>query len=115
MGDGWCRWPAFHSQHYDSSRPELYLHQCFHVDSKLGQGSFGVVYKVRSREDGRWYAVKEAHRAVPQHEGPSGQAAGGGEARVPGPAPNCVRFIKAWEENFRLYIQMELCHSNMTA
>ncbi|CAN8004571.1 unnamed protein product, partial [Ixodes hexagonus] len=105
---------SFHSQHYDSSCQELYLYQCFHVDSKLGQGSFGTVYKVRSREDGRWYAVKEAHRRfrsmqdrqeklqeVAKHE------------RLP-PHPNCVRFVKAWEEDCRLYIQMELCRSNLT-
>lgn len=106
---------SFHSQHYDSSRPELYLHQCFHVDSKLGQGSFGVVYKVRSREDGRWYAVKEAHRQFRSMKDRQDKLQEVAKHECLPPHPNCVRFIKAWEENFRLYIQMELCHSNMTA
>ena len=64
---------------------------------------------MRSNEDGKMYAVKcaldlyrnksdrrsrhhevQKHEMLPQH-------------------PNLVRFIKAWEERDRLYIQTELC------
>ncbi|CAN7949576.1 unnamed protein product, partial [Ixodes pacificus] len=73
------------------------------------------VYKVRSREDGRWYAVKEAHRQFRSMKDRQDKLQEVAKHECLPPHPNCVRFIKAWEENCRLYIQMELCHSNMTA
>lgn len=73
------------------------------------------VYKVRCRRDNRWYAVKEAHhkfrgerdrqqrlQEVAKHE------------RLP-PHPHCVRFVKAWEEDYRLYIQTELCRCSLAS
>ncbi|KAL1446628.1 hypothetical protein MTO96_028792 [Rhipicephalus appendiculatus] len=36
--------------------PALTCTSAFQVDRKLGEGSFGVVFKVRSLDDGRWYA-----------------------------------------------------------
>lgn len=67
------------------------------------------VFRVRSKQDGRQYAVKRAmskfrnakdrelklnevnkHETLPKH-------------------PNLVNFVRAWEERFRLYIQTELC------
>lgn len=104
---------SFNSPHYNARKSASYLQQCFHVDRQLGEGSFGVVYKVRCRWDNRWYAVKEAHhkfrgerdrqmrlQEVAKHE------------RLP-PHPHCVRFVKAWEEDYRLYIQTELCHCSL--
>ncbi|XP_064477272.1 membrane-associated tyrosine- and threonine-specific cdc2-inhibitory kinase-like [Ornithodoros turicata] len=106
---------SFHSRLYNEARDELYLYQCFDVESKLGEGSFGVVYQVRSREDGQRYAVKESHarfrgwrdrdqrlEEVAKHE------------QLP-PHPHCLRFVKAWEEDFRLYIQTELCASSLSS
>jgi len=90
-----------------------YLDQCFTVTGRLGQGSFGEVVSVRSNEDGKMFAVKcaldlyrnmsdrrsrlqevQKHELLPQH-------------------PNLVRFIKAWEERGRLYIQTELCKRSL--
>lgn len=70
---------------------------------------FFQVFKVRSKEDGRIYAVKKSietfrsaadrmqklsevqkHEQLPKH-------------------PNLVQFVKAWEERGCLYIQTELC------
>lgn len=67
------------------------------------------VFKVRSKEDGRFYAVKKSiemfrsatdrmeklnevqkHEQLPKHT-------------------NLVQFVKAWEERGCLYIQTELC------
>jgi len=102
------------SKHYDDKRQDLYFNQCFEVVSKLGAGSFGEVFKVRSKEDGKMYAVKRSrerfrgesdrrrklqevqkHEVLPRH-------------------PNCVRFVKAWEEKQHLYIQTELCDTSLS-
>nr|XP_039272803.1 membrane-associated tyrosine- and threonine-specific cdc2-inhibitory kinase-like [Styela clava] len=100
---------AIQSRFYDSGRSELYFEQCFTIEKKLGEGSFGEVMKVKSLDNGKSYAVKRSrekfrneadrmrkldevkkHEQLPKH-------------------PNCVEFVKAWEENHRLYIQTELC------
>lgn len=57
---------------YNKNRLESYYEQCFEQISKIGEGSFGEVFKVRSRDDGQLYAVKiskssfrnEAYRQV---------------------------------------------------
>jgi membrane-associated tyrosine/threonine-specific cdc2-inhibitory kinase len=36
------------------------LQSDFEVIEKIGEGSFGEAFKVRSRQDGRLYAVKKA-------------------------------------------------------
>ncbi|XP_075687115.1 membrane-associated tyrosine- and threonine-specific cdc2-inhibitory kinase isoform X3 [Rhinoderma darwinii] len=48
------------SRLYDHSKEETFYKQCFQTLCKLGRGSFGEVYKVRSREDGAVYAVKRS-------------------------------------------------------
>lgn len=82
--------------------------------STLGSGFFGDVFKVRSKEDGKFYAVKKSrerfkgssdrqqklqevakHEHLPEH-------------------PNLVKFYKAWEEQQRLYIQIELCECSLS-
>ena len=94
---------------YNSCSSQLYFEQCFIIEQKLGEGSFGEVMQVRSKEDGKAFAVKRSrekfrseadrrrrldevkkHEELPYHK-------------------NCVQFIKAWEERQRLYIQTELC------
>ncbi|CAG0897692.1 unnamed protein product, partial [Darwinula stevensoni] len=100
---------ALRSKLYNSSSRELYFKQCFEEVKKLGEGSFGEVFKVKSREDGKYYAVKRSRQTfrnesdrrrkleeVQRYE------------RLPS-HPNCVRFYCAWEERWRLYIQTELC------
>lgn len=96
-------------------RPELeenYLQQCFVIQGRLGQGDFGEVVGVRSKNDGKLYAVKcsleiyrntadrrEKLQEVQKHE------------LLP-PHTNLIHFVKAWEERGRLYIQTEwCCHS----
>ncbi|EDV99186.1 membrane-associated tyrosine- and threonine-specific cdc2-inhibitory kinase [Drosophila grimshawi] len=90
-----------------------YFEQCFERLDKLGEGSFGEVFQVRDRSDSRLYAVKiskqlcrsEHDRAerleeVRRYEELSGHQ-------------NCVRFIRAWEQNCRLFVQMELCRESL--
>ncbi|MFH4976632.1 hypothetical protein AB6A40_003341 [Gnathostoma spinigerum] len=101
------------SRTYDDSSPETYFEQCFEQEKKIGEGSFGEVFRVRSKDDGRWYAVKrtiepfrnasdreiklrevQKHELLPKH-------------------PNLIEFVKAWEERGRLYIQTELCEYSL--
>lgn len=108
------RQTAILSKHYDENCDELYFQQCFEVFSTLGSGFFGDVFKVRSKEDGKFYAVKKSrerfkgssdrqqklqevakHEHLPEH-------------------PNLVKFYKAWEEQQRLYIQIELCECSLS-
>lgn len=101
---------VLNSPHYNSHSNKSYFEQCFQIHEKLGEGSFGEVYRVSSCDDGKMYAIKksrqqfrgerdrrrklaevERHEHLPHH-------------------PNCVKFHMAWEECHRLYIQTELCH-----
>ncbi|XP_007424063.1 membrane-associated tyrosine- and threonine-specific cdc2-inhibitory kinase [Python bivittatus] len=98
-----------HSHLYDASKRELFFRQCFQKLSCLGRGSFGEVYKVRSREDGQLYAVK---RSVEPFRGEGDRQRKLAEVRKHehvGHHPNCVSFVQAWEERGQLYIQTELC------
>ncbi|XP_069840847.1 membrane-associated tyrosine- and threonine-specific cdc2-inhibitory kinase isoform X2 [Dendropsophus ebraccatus] len=97
------------SQLYDHSKEETLFKQCFQILCKLGRGSFGEVYKVRSREDGAVYAVK---RSVSPFRGESDRLHKLQEVRKHervGWHPNCLRLIRAWEERRMLYLQTELC------
>ncbi|XP_078509005.1 membrane-associated tyrosine- and threonine-specific cdc2-inhibitory kinase [Lissotriton helveticus] len=98
---------------YDEGKQELFFDQCFQRICKLGRGSFGEVYKVKSREDGNLYAVK---RSLQQFRGELDRQRKLEEVqkheRV-GKHPNCVQFVRAWEEKRHLYIQTELCKTNL--
>ncbi|XP_022238846.1 membrane-associated tyrosine- and threonine-specific cdc2-inhibitory kinase-like isoform X2 [Limulus polyphemus] len=102
------------SKHYDESSQELYFDQCFQVESKLGAGSFGEVFKVRSKEDGRRYAVKKSRQ---RFRGESDRQRKLEEVKKHEQLPkhsNCIRFVKAWEEKQHLYIQTELCETSLS-
>ncbi|PIK53617.1 putative membrane-associated tyrosine- and threonine-specific cdc2-inhibitory kinase [Apostichopus japonicus] len=101
------------SPHYNVNSRYLFFDQCFDLISKLGEGSFGEVFKVQSREDGRFYAVKRSRERfrgegdkrrkleeVNKHEGLRKHI-------------NCVGFHKAWAERGHLYIQAELCQMSL--
>ncbi|CAJ0579671.1 unnamed protein product, partial [Mesorhabditis spiculigera] len=94
-------------------KPATFYEQCFKNRRKIGEGSFGHVWRATSLDDGRDYAVKVAIvpyrtgadrelrlREVFKHE------------RLP-IHPNLVRFVKAWEEKGRLYIQTEICEESL--
>ncbi|KAG8541620.1 hypothetical protein GDO81_028605 [Engystomops pustulosus] len=101
------------SRLYDHSKEETFYKQCFQTLCKLGRGSFGEVYKVRSREDGCVYAVK---RSVSPFRGESDRLRKLQEVRKHervGEHPNCLRLVRAWEEKRVLYLQTELCSSSL--
>ncbi|ELV13350.1 membrane-associated tyrosine- and threonine-specific cdc2-inhibitory kinase [Tupaia chinensis] len=100
---------AMQSPGYDPRRPESFFQQRFQRLSRLGRGSYGEVFKVRSKDDGRLYAVK---RSMSPFRGPKDRARKlaevGGHEKV-GRHPRCVRLEQAWEEGGLLYLQTELC------
>ncbi|KAH7979644.1 hypothetical protein HPB49_010266 [Dermacentor silvarum] len=71
------------------------------------------VYKVRCLDDGRWYAVKVANRQFRGQRDRRRQLEEVAKHELLPPHPHCVRFIKAWEEDYRLYIQTELCECSL--
>ncbi|XP_016969569.1 membrane-associated tyrosine- and threonine-specific cdc2-inhibitory kinase [Drosophila rhopaloa] len=97
----------------ERSERNSHFEQCFERLAKLGEGSFGEVFKVRDRSDGRFYAVKiskqlfrgEQYRAERLEEVRRYEEFSGHE--------NCIRFIRAWEQYDRLYMQMELCRESL--
>lgn len=103
-----------HSSFYYKKKDESYFDQCFEIISTLGEGSFGQVYKVKSREDGLLYAVKkskvffrsEHYRQERLEEVKRYEQFSNNE--------NCVKLYHAWEQDDRLYMQLELCQGSLS-
>ena len=49
--------PLPSSKVYDSAKKASYFEQAFAIEAKIGAGCFGNVYRVKSKEDGKLYAV----------------------------------------------------------
>lgn len=98
---------------YDASNKELYFNQCFEVVSKIGAGSFGEVYKVKSKTDGQYYAVKESREAFRGESDRKRKLEEVAKHEKVCHHPNCVKFIHAWEEQGKLYLQTELCKTSL--
>ncbi|XP_045398326.1 membrane-associated tyrosine- and threonine-specific cdc2-inhibitory kinase isoform X3 [Lemur catta] len=76
---------------YDPRRPESFFQQNFQRLSRLGHGSYGEVFKVRSKEDGRLYAVK---RSMSPFRGPKDRARKLAETELCG--PSLQQHCEAW-------------------
>uniref|UniRef100_A0A182N4B6 Membrane-associated tyrosine- and threonine-specific cdc2-inhibitory kinase n=1 Tax=Anopheles dirus TaxID=7168 RepID=A0A182N4B6_9DIPT len=98
---------------YNRHKPETYYEQCFEQLTKVGEGSFGEVFKVRSRTDGRLYAVKKSKTFFRSTQ--SRQLCLEEVRRYEqfSDHENCVKLYHAWEQDDRLYMQMELCRENL--
>jgi membrane-associated tyrosine/threonine-specific cdc2-inhibitory kinase len=100
-------------QLYDDSRPESYFEQCFEQISKIGEGSFGEVYKVRSLEDGCLYAIKKSKEYFRGENYRHERLEEVRRIEEFSDHEHCVRLYKAWEQEDRLYMQMELCKESL--
>ncbi|XP_063928978.1 membrane-associated tyrosine- and threonine-specific cdc2-inhibitory kinase-like isoform X2 [Zophobas morio] len=107
--------PVFFSQPVNLSRlycpdkQQPYFDQIFAKNAVIGEGSFGVVFKVKSREDDHVYAVKQLKSS---HNLQYGNAEVQNYEKV-GEHSNCVKFIMAWEEFKIIHIQMEYCNLSL--
>lgn len=104
---------ALSSSFYDKTKNDSYYEQCFETICKLGEGSFGEVYKVRCRDDGKFYAIKkmkqifrsENHRRERLEEVKRYEQFSNNE--------HCVTLYKAWEQDDLLFMQIELCSGSV--
>ncbi|CAF4446147.1 unnamed protein product [Rotaria socialis] len=104
---------ALESPYYTKSDTSTYWDQCFEHLECLGRGSFAEVYKVRHKEDNQLYAIK---RSLTKFRGKSDRDEKLREVRFHEALAthrNILKIIRAWEERERLYIQTELCESNL--
>ena len=98
---------------YKEQKSESYFEQCFDVIAKIGEGSFGEVFQVRSKEDGRMYAVK---KSIQLYRGEQYRQERIEEVRRYeqfSEHDNCITLYKAWEQGDLLYMQLELCHGSL--
>ncbi|CAG2248043.1 PKMYT [Mytilus edulis] len=97
---------SFRSQHSNGSflgnssnnDRNLYFEQEFEIICKIGMGSFGEVYKVKSKEDGKLYAVKRSHERFRGDADRRRKLEEVAKHETLPPHPNCVTFYRAWEE-----------------
>lgn len=96
-----------------SSSDETYFEQYYTRISKIGEGSFGEVFKVRSKDDGLLYAVKMSKQLFRSEYYRQERLEEVKRYEQFSDHENCVRFYKAWEQDDRLYMQMELCQESL--
>lgn len=98
---------------YQPAKKETFFDQCFEVIAKIGEGSFGEVFKVRSKEDGRLYAIK---RSIQLYRGESYRQERLEEVRRYeqfSEHDHCITLYRAWEQSDLLYMQLELCKGSL--
>ena len=92
---------------------QLYFDQCFTKLSQMGVGSFGEVWKVQSKEDGKLYAIKKSRERFRGDFDRKQRLEEVNKSECIQGHKNCVYFHKAWEELEYLYIQSELCEMSL--
>lgn len=94
---------------YNPNIDRSYFTQIFIKDRVIGEGSFGIVYKVQSKEDANFYAVKQLKSS---HNSQYGYAEVENYEKI-GEHGNFVKFFMAWEEVKIVYIMMEFCNLSL--
>lgn len=98
---------------YQPAKKETFFDQCFEIIAKIGEGSFGEVFKVRSKENGRLYAIK---RSIQLYSGESYRQERLEEVRRYeqfSEHEHCITLYRAWEQSDLLYMQLELCKGSL--
>ncbi|XP_063702681.1 membrane-associated tyrosine- and threonine-specific cdc2-inhibitory kinase [Culicoides brevitarsis] len=90
-----------------------YYEQRFEQISRIGEGSFGEVFKVRSKDDGKYYAVKRSKQFLRSENYRAERLEEVRRYEQFSNHEHCIVLHKAWEEDDRLYMQMELCHGSL--
>ncbi|XP_062565869.1 membrane-associated tyrosine- and threonine-specific cdc2-inhibitory kinase [Armigeres subalbatus] len=101
------------SQLYEPSKRESYYEQCFEQIAKVGEGSFGEVFKVKSKIDGCLYAVKKSKEFFRGENYRQERLEEVRRYEQFSEHENCVKLYQAWEQEDRLFMQLELCKSSL--
>ncbi|XP_060537399.1 membrane-associated tyrosine- and threonine-specific cdc2-inhibitory kinase wee-1.3 [Cylas formicarius] len=101
--------PTALSPLFDPKNATSYMDQVFTSYGYLGEGSFGKVFQVRSREDRQLYAIKTIKANVCSKD----RYAEVNNNEIVGVHPNCVQFFMAWEENTDMYMLLEHCDMSL--
>eukprot|EP01134_Creolimax_fragrantissima_P000902 CFRG0902T1 len=97
------------SPFYDNEKPGSYFEQAFAITEKLGEGSFGQVFKARCKKNGRLYAIKRSYRRFNGSSDRLRQIEEANHVRNLGNHSHCIRYFDAWQEDGLLHLQTELC------
>jgi membrane-associated tyrosine/threonine-specific cdc2-inhibitory kinase len=73
----------------------------------------GIHLKVKSKDDGQYYAVKRSRGAFRGSSDRKEKISEVAKYEKLAFHPNCVQFYLAWEEKRHLYIQTELCLTSL--
>jgi hypothetical protein len=93
----------------DESLYEDYFLKQFDSSELFGDGAFSTVFRVHSRSDGNFYAVKKSK--VP-FAGALDRTRRLKEVKhlfLARSSPHCIQIVNSWEQNGYLYIQTEIC------
>ncbi len=69
---------------------------------------------MKSVEDGKYYAIKRSRESFKGKSDRERQLEEVCKHEQLAKHPNCVRFVRAWEERQHLYIQTELCQISLS-
>ncbi|KAL3289953.1 hypothetical protein HHI36_023336 [Cryptolaemus montrouzieri] len=97
------------SSWYRRDLKETYFDQVFYRKLKMGEGSFGSVYKAICRDDDDLYAIKHFNS---NHARSSKYIEVENMEKI-GFHPNLLNFFMAWEEGENVYIKMEYCQMSL--
>ncbi|XP_018569621.1 membrane-associated tyrosine- and threonine-specific cdc2-inhibitory kinase isoform X2 [Anoplophora glabripennis] len=82
-----------------------YIEQCFYGLAPIGEGSFGKVYRTRSREDDELYAIKRQKPTISLKD-IYAEVRNNEKIEI---HPNCAQFYMAWEEAGEVFLVLEYC------
>ncbi|KAH1023260.1 hypothetical protein HUJ04_012498 [Dendroctonus ponderosae] len=94
---------------YNPDQRQSYLDQVFSKLGCMGEGSFGKVFRVKSKEDKKLYAVKR----LKSHVSFNDRCAEVKNNEMLGFSPHCVQYFMAWEENFYTFMLLECCDMSL--